>query len=263
MGTLFPSNVICVISQYLTSLIQKFPWNESRFNSLLHCFQIIQLISKILCWTGRRYLPLTTSSIAIGSEKPLFQVALSYIFQNPGFQYHHSALAASRSKYKDSTWRKDGDPFETDYQVGRSGKVFHHDGRFFYARRSVNAGMARKNGQETEVLRLYCLGRSILPIQRLVQVILDSNAASSRQNVLVYTAEQWASSWFWKESNEKPKRGASTVILDQKVFSNFADDFENFWKPERCKWYEARGLTFRRGYLFHGCAYNTICADLD
>lgn len=206
---------------------------------------------------GQRCGGFISTSASIGSEKQLFQSALLYISEIPGFQFHNSVVARSNSAYKHPRWRKAGDRFETE--LGRGGKWFKQGGRLFYATRSSKNSEPRETGEASETLTLRCLGRSTSPIRHLVRSIQDSNPG---ENIQVYTPEEYyPRTWVWKKINEKPKRGKTTVVLDRPIFDKFVDDVDTFLGKFRSGWYEDRGLIYRRGYLFHGYAHLPVYSN--
>ena len=56
----------------------------------------------------------------------------------------------------------------------------------------------------------------------------------------------------WKKIGYVPKRKISSVILPQNKINLLIEDIKNFFKPETKKFYQKKGINYKRGYLFYG-----------
>lgn len=56
----------------------------------------------------------------------------------------------------------------------------------------------------------------------------------------------------WKCVTRRNKRSLNTIVLDHEEKKNLLDDVTFYLSGEAKGWYAARGIPYRRGYLFHG-----------
>jgi chaperone BCS1 len=56
----------------------------------------------------------------------------------------------------------------------------------------------------------------------------------------------------WKRTSLRAAREISTVIMDEKVKDSVLKDIKEFLDERTQRWYTARGILYKRGYLLHG-----------
>jgi mitochondrial chaperone BCS1 len=64
--------------------------------------------------------------------------------------------------------------------------------------------------------------------------------------------EQRRDSSMWQQVAHRPVRPMNTVVLDSKEKHDVLADVNEYLHPRTPRWYAARGIPLRRGYLFHG-----------
>lgn len=64
--------------------------------------------------------------------------------------------------------------------------------------------------------------------------------------------EQRRDSSMWQQVAHRPVRPMNTVVLDSKEKHDVLGDVNEYLHPRTPRWYAARGIPLRRGYLFHG-----------
>ena len=71
--------------------------------------------------------------------------------------------------------------------------------------------------------------------------------ADAEGRINIWVADQYND---WTLAGSRPKRPLSSVVLDQGIKEQLLVDARDFMANE--KWYAARGIPWRRGYLLHG-----------
>ena len=107
-----------------------------------------------------------------------------------------------------------------------------------------------------EPLLVLCLGRSVAPIKRFLE---SCRVFAERQREAFVTVRvcNTADSWrdiLWDTTILRPLRPLNTVHFDQEVKNDLVADIERYLRPETRRFYQGRGIPYRRGYLLHGPA---------
>lgn len=149
-----------------------------------------------------------------------------------------------------SAWKADLPPtFQPDYGMYS----------FWYKRRYYTMTRGRSVAAESdhyrssrEFLTLSCVSRSIQPIKDLLQDVIryTINKRAAKTRVFICSGEEH--DFYWSGASSKYARPLSTVILDDEQKNMIVNDVNSFLHPLSQKWYRARAIPYRRGYLFHG-----------
>ncbi|WWC89949.1 uncharacterized protein L201_004878 [Kwoniella dendrophila CBS 6074] len=78
----------------------------------------------------------------------------------------------------------------------------------------------------------------------------DSFFAKEERELLIFHAPRLNSTW--QSPVSRPARPWSSVILPNNLKNDLLRDIEKFLSEKEIRWYAARGIPHRRGYLFHG-----------
>ena len=104
-----------------------------------------------------------------------------------------------------------------------------------------------------DTLRIKTIGTSTRPIKNLIQEVKQSRGKHNKSRTQVMRPQaDGPTQKEWRTIATRPSRPVETVILDQRQKDDVLDDINEFLHPRTAKWYAARGIPFRRGYLFHG-----------
>ena len=134
---------------------------------------------------------------------------------------------------------------------------FWHKRHLFLMLREVKAKMTMNGNlemdqEETIVLRCFCL--SAQPLKKFIENCrawyLDQRSTMTTVRRPTRTA-----SWDrirWKKVAQRHSRPIDTVVLDQRQIRALLTDVNEYLHPATPKWYNKRGIPYRRGYLFHG-----------
>ncbi|KAH8710245.1 BCS1 N terminal-domain-containing protein [Phaeosphaeriaceae sp. PMI808] len=132
---------------------------------------------------------------------------------------------------------------------------FCYNGRtFYYLRQKLENKRNMYVQGFDQSLTIRCIGRSTQPIKNLLAHI--KNWILSRENKMTSvfrpaTKEDYRAGT-WTRQSCRPSRPIDTVSLDQKQTAKIIQDINEYLHPATARWYAARGIPYRRGYLFHG-----------
>ncbi|KAK3213787.1 hypothetical protein GRF29_28g957093 [Pseudopithomyces chartarum] len=131
---------------------------------------------------------------------------------------------------------------------------FVFDGKLFHATRnnfssSVMAEPAY-DGIGGDELTINCLGRSIEPIQKLIEVAREYADSQTQYFVIIYGRDRYGMTW--QPKMRKPIRRLDTVHFDDGVKQELLDDIKKYLDPRTQRRYQGRSMPYRRGYLFYG-----------
>ncbi|KAI0472840.1 P-loop containing nucleoside triphosphate hydrolase protein [Xylariaceae sp. FL0804] len=133
---------------------------------------------------------------------------------------------------------------------------FWHGGRPFVVSRSLARFVAAAaddpayDGVGGEELTIGCLGRSTEPIRALVRRCQEYADRQAQYFVLIYARDRYGLSW--QPRARRPLRRLETVHFDPGAKRALLQDVRKYLDPETRRRYQARGMPYRRGYLFHG-----------
>lgn len=106
----------------------------------------------------------------------------------------------------------------------------------------------RNTGSPVETLNLTTLGRSTKIFTSILNQARESNLSDVAGKTLIFNHITGAN---WDQfGHPREKRPFSSVVLDKGVGEFIRNDIIEFLKSS--KWYQDRGIPYRRGYLFYG-----------
>ena len=104
-----------------------------------------------------------------------------------------------------------------------------------------------------EPLVIMCLGRSVEPIKRFLDHCRDFADKQREAFVTVRTSKQrYYHEEPWDTTILRPLRPLETVHFDEKIKAELVADIRSYLDVGTRKYYHARGIPYRRGYLLHG-----------
>ena len=131
---------------------------------------------------------------------------------------------------------------------------FFYEGRVFLATRNNFSSSAMSDpayeGIGGEELTISCLGRSIEPIQELIEAAREFADRQTQYFVIIYGRDRYGMSW--QPKMRKPIRRLDTVHFDQNVKQELLNDIRKYLDPRTQRRYQSRSMPYRRGYLFYG-----------
>ncbi|XP_063901309.1 mitochondrial chaperone BCS1-like [Zophobas morio] len=126
--------------------------------------------------------------------------------------------------------------------------VINYKGRWLIVKRLREKQMVDFSlGTAWENLTLITYGRDRQFLEGLLRDAQRKALAEIRDKTCIYTF--WGTEWR-QFGRPKLRRPLDSVILEGNLKENLVQDVKNFIKSS--KWYNDRGIPYRRGYLLHG-----------
>lgn len=105
-----------------------------------------------------------------------------------------------------------------------------------------------------EPLVVMCLGRSVKPIKNFLETCRIFADQQSESYVTVRTCKSQYDRGSWDTTILRPLRPLETVHFDEQTKTDLVTDISRYLDPVTRKFYNMRGIPYRRGYLLHGPA---------
>lgn len=100
-----------------------------------------------------------------------------------------------------------------------------------------------------ESIKLSYLSLSSTSLRRLIKHAKEQFQHCTRGRVSIRRVDRYGN---WIEAPGIAKRSIDSVHLPMDMKGRLLDDARSFLSPETRRWYEDRGIPYRRGYLFYG-----------
>lgn len=130
--------------------------------------------------------------------------------------------------------------------------IFVYMNRYIWLQRVVEDAKStvatHGSTMDKERIFLSCFGNSTSILKEFCIEAMERSLKEEEGTVAIFVPDQYAESW--TKALSRPKRPFSSVILDGNTAEDIIKDVTEFVDSK--KWYEDRGLPYRRGYLFHG-----------
>ncbi|KAK7189821.1 hypothetical protein DPSP01_008768 [Paraphaeosphaeria sporulosa] len=215
------------------------------------------------------------SSVQIEDEDQLFRQVVEWIAEQNMTRVSRDLMAVTKwvSAYEDS----DEEQNAKDEDVLDESGIFNYEkwasnippryepnfgsDKFWYAGRMFTFSRSKKekprsiwNNSDTQFLVIQCVGRSTEPIKELLNHIKRWTLTKEHKMTSVYrpAPKEERRDCAWDRQSCRPSRPMSTVSLDQEQKAKIVMDINEYLHPASARWYAARGIPYRRGYLFHG-----------
>lgn len=217
------------------------------------------------------------SSIYIDEHDDLFQMVMAWLAESQQFGSRRSLRAKTQTGAKAEDGADDiaGDALNENgifdytrwsarlpprFEPYYGQDYMFHNGTLFFFKRSQRQANQRVqvtfNGSaEDDLLQLDCIGRSTDPIKELLRTIKVWSLNRQRNTTTIRHPTPKDRARFggsWTKTSSRPSRPMETVILDAEQKSMIIRDMNEYLHPASARWYAARGIPYRRGYLFHG-----------
>lgn len=215
------------------------------------------------------------SSVQIEDDDQLFRQVVEWIAEQNMTRVSRDLMAVTKwvSAYEDSDEEqnaKDEDVLDESgifnyekwasnipprYEPNFGSDRFWHAGRMFtFSRSKKEKPRSIWNSNDTQFLVIQCVGRSTEPIKELLNHIKRWTLTKEHKMTSVYrpAPKEERRDCAWDRQSCRPSRPMSTVSLDQEQKAKIVMDINEYLHPASARWYAARGIPYRRGYLFHG-----------
>ncbi|KAH7135127.1 BCS1 N terminal-domain-containing protein [Dendryphion nanum] len=133
---------------------------------------------------------------------------------------------------------------------------FYYNGRMFVFSRTRREKKSQSlwGRSEDQQLDIKCIGRSTEPIKELLNFIKCWTLTKDNKMTAIHrpAPKEERTNYAWDRQSLRPSRPMSSVSLDQTQKANVVMDINEYLHPASARWYAARGIPYRRGYLFYG-----------
>jgi chaperone BCS1 len=138
------------------------------------------------------------------------------------------------------------------YKPNTQCEFFTFNGRWFQWATSERKNVGGRGVDQLIYIR--CLGRSTKPIKEFLNYIKSWTRNKEVETTSVYrsAAKSAQGGGEWNRQSVRPSRPLETVSLDDAQKAKIVRDINEYMHPATARWYAARGIPHRRGYLFHG-----------
>ncbi|KAK4119667.1 P-loop containing nucleoside triphosphate hydrolase protein [Parathielavia appendiculata] len=226
--------------------------------------------SKIYWWIVR----FLTASISIGGSDRLNREVLNWLGAHVLAKKGTRILTASSETIRNDAWSyRRVSQERNDYHHEKRMPVqylptfgttwFIHKRNIFMVRRILtssshyHSSWARTPDEYAgapegdEPLVVMCLGRSVEPIKRFLNTCREF-ADKQREAYITVRISKRRYDESWDMTILRPLRPLETVHFDQKVKEALVADIENYLDVNTRKFYNRRGIPYRRGFLLYG-----------
>lgn len=211
------------------------------------------------------------SVVDIRTDDEIYNILMAWVanqrFAQGARRFVVNTNLNSRSWY---LWRWDDDDDDAvDEPVDGQGKqkkalsytpsfgshYFWYRGRLLLFRRQQNQQQSSfMQVSEREEISVSCFGRNPWILKQLLFEARKLYMEKDQQKTLIYrgTVKPGSTEPTWQRCMARSSRPLSTVILNEKTKKNLIDDVTDYLRPDTQRWYNSRGIAWRRGYLLHG-----------
>jgi chaperone BCS1 len=140
------------------------------------------------------------------------------------------------------------------YTPGYGRHLFWFRGRpFLFTRRVSQSGMYVPES-EREKLKISSFGPSTAPIKALLDECRRNFLKGDENKTVIFrpNSKGGSTDMYWSRSLTRQSRPFSTVVMDEKVKKEILADMADYLHPRTRRWYNNRGIPYRRGYLLYG-----------
>ena len=197
-----------------------------------------------------------TSSIQIDDDDGLFEYVKAWLAEQKTRRPMRKLKAVTDYEDKnknDNDHNDDGGIYKYEVPIPRYELTYGVDNEFYYCGRYFKVVRSSEKddyrGRLKESLEIYCYGQTTQPIKDL---LLHIRQWKMKQETAMTSVFRPLSGGYWSRQSSRPSRSLHTVSLDQDQKEQIVDDVNEYLHPATARWYAARGIPHRRGYLFHG-----------
>ncbi|EAQ88840.1 hypothetical protein CHGG_05459 [Chaetomium globosum CBS 148.51] len=233
--------------------------------------QSLQETGSKLYWWIVRFL---TASISIAGNDRLNREVLNWLGAHVLLKKGTRILTANSESIRNDAW--------SYRRVSQERNDFHHEKRmpvqylptfgttWFIHKRNIfmvrriltssshyNSAWARTPDEYAgapegdEPLVVMCLGRSVEPIKRFLDTCRIF-ADKQREAYITVRISKRTYDETWDTTILRPLRPLETVHFDEKIKAELVADIENYLDVNTRKFYNRRGIPYRRGFLLYG-----------
>ncbi|KAL2123747.1 hypothetical protein VTJ04DRAFT_112 [Mycothermus thermophilus] len=205
-----------------------------------------RLNREVLNWLGAHVLNKRGTRILTANSETIQNDAWSYrrVSQERNDYHHEKRMPVQYLPTFGTTW-------------------FIHKRRLFMVRRILTSSSAYHSAESRtpdeyagapegdEPLVVMCLGRSVEPIKRFLETCREF-ADKQRESYITVRSNKRTYNDSWDVTILRPLRPLETVHFDEDLKAALVADIEHYLDINTRKFYNRRGIPYRRGFLFYG-----------
>lgn len=116
----------------------------------------------------------------------------------------------------------------------------------------VEAGQADPTQRQNITLTCFPTLRGAEPIKEFLDQVKGFAALGNETSTAIFRVEKmWSDGWDWK-CCYRPTRALEGVVMETTLKKNLLDDIKFYLSSQCRKFYQNRGIPYRRGYLLYG-----------
>ncbi|KAF1951613.1 P-loop containing nucleoside triphosphate hydrolase protein [Byssothecium circinans] len=218
-----------------------------------------------------------TSSVVIEDDDTLFNQIMEWLAEQRMTAISRDLVAVTKwvSAYEDSdeernardedvldesgifNYEKWASNIPPRYEPNFGSDTFTYNGRrYMFSRERREKPKSLWNNSDSQFLVIRCFGRKTEPLKELLNHVKRWTLTKENKLTYVYRPapkeEGGGGESGWDRQSCRPSRPMSTVSLDLRQKADIVMDINEYLHPASARWYAARGIPYRRGYLFHG-----------
>lgn len=238
---------------------------------------LLALLGGVVAWNQAReslwnlvddYL---MSSVSIRTDDEVYNMVMLWLSKQ-GFSRNSRHFLANTDiksrhhylyRYGESDNESDDDSDDDDRKgaAGRHKKALHYTPAFgthffwykgypLFFERKKNHEQLNMQASEREELSLRCFGRSPRILKELLLEARQIHMRKDERKTLIYRGN--LTETYWQRCMSRLNRPFSTVILNERVKKDLLEDVTDYLDANTRKFYNNRGIGYKRGYLLHG-----------
>ena len=251
----FPAFIITTLFPNLFGKVSKYPRAARIFTIPLVLWLASNFLANKLVQMWRKIMSNAMSSVTITSDDFYLYTAFKSWLSKQKLMMLEKAITAQSVFYLRNKGQ-DGRTIEKELANNKSivfdpqnkFQLFRHQGRFFLLTMDTKQ-MIHTSMDRTE-MKIWCLGLTPQPIENMLLEIYDASRTSDSRTLTTIMTPHGGRQW--NRRCIKPARPLSSVYLEPDEKSQLIEDMKEYLAPTTAKWYQDRGIPYRRGYLFHG-----------
>ncbi|KAK4461540.1 BCS1 N terminal-domain-containing protein [Cladorrhinum samala] len=206
-----------------------------------------RLNREVLNWLGAHVLSKRSTRVLTANSEPLQSDAWSYrrVSTERNDYHHEKRVPVQYLPTFGSTW------FIHSRRVFMIKRIMTGSTRWHSASWGSAPEEFRGAPEGDEPLLVMCLGRSVEPIKRFLETCRNF-ADKQREAYITVRTSKHSYDPTWDTTILRPLRPLETVHFDEKVKEELVADIANYLDENTRKFYNKRGIPYRRGFLLHG-----------
>lgn len=237
------------VLQFLrTAAIKTYWWITRFFTASVSINARDKLNREVLNWVGSEILTRQGTRVVTARSEKIESDAF-YYRRTPEPRIDYDVAKRKPIQYLPtfgSTW------FVHEWNVFIVRRVSANSSGMFFVDTVPDEFAAAPEG--TEPLVVMCLGRSVEPIKRFLDMCRDFAEKQRYHYVTIRASRSHYDDESWETTILRPIRPIETIHFDENTKAEIIADVKNYLDPATRRFYTERGIPYRRGYLMHGPA---------